>query len=87
MQFRVSVVTERLFKWMFGWSWAHRVVVQSRETDWDKWKEHDRSHLFDHAIDVEEERKLLHELYCENPPMALRGKKDITVEWAAPVSV
>lgn len=84
MQFRVSVVTERLHTLM-GWGWGHRVVVESRESDWDRWVEYDASYLFDHPSNAEKERKLLYELYCENPPLSLRGKKDITLEFGPPL--
>ena len=71
MQFRVSVVTERLLNVLSGWGWGYRVVVQSRESDWDAWVEYDRSHLFDHPVNAEKERKLLQELYVDNPPSCL----------------
>lgn len=87
MQFKVHIESQPLHREPYGWGWAYRVVVQSRESDWDAWVEYDRSNLFDHLGNAEVERKLLYELYCQNPPQSLRGVRDRTVDCGPPVSV
>lgn len=46
---------------------CYRVVVESRENDWEPWERIDQSNLFEKFSWAEAEMQLLQELYKTNP--------------------